>query len=191
MTVAAAGPIMLCANANRRIAVLVHHGGAVSRLSAFVVTLGLLVATICTALADIRPPGHGSGIADVPGRGHRGLYTTGGDEGGRGIKGGRPGGVARAPRSQIAADVAAEGGAGYGVPGNRGSVFEALAARSVQPDDALVVFYGSRNDQGVDPARFFGAALCALNVARRLAPPQRSWSSGRHGRRPTCLPPSH
>jgi lysophospholipase L1-like esterase len=32
------------------------------------------------------------------------------------------------------------------------------------------VFYGSRNDQGVDPAVYFGAALGALNVARRMAP---------------------
>ena len=47
----------------------------------------------------------------------------------------------------IAPDVAAEGGAGYGVRGNHGSVFGDLTARAVQPDDTLVVFFGSRNDQ--------------------------------------------
>ena len=52
---------------------------------------------------------------------------------------------------RIAADVAAEGRAGYGVHGDHGSVFEDLTATAVKPDDALVVFFGSRNDQGVDP----------------------------------------
>ena len=40
---------------------------------------------------------------------------------------------------------------GYGTPGDHGSVFEDLTPRAVEPDDALVVFFGSRNDQGVDP----------------------------------------
>lgn len=37
------------------------------------------------------------------------------------------------------------------MPGDHGNVFEDLTARAVQPDDALVVFFGSRNDQGMDP----------------------------------------
>src|SRR5271155_1459475 len=80
-------------------------------------------------------------------------YTTGTDEGGLGPKSW----TALAWRSlaargvRIAADVAAEGRAGYAVPGDHGSVFEDLTARAVKPDDVLVVFFGSRNDQGVDP----------------------------------------
>ena len=54
---------------------------------------------------------------------------------------------------EIRADVAAEGGAGYGQPGNRGSIFEDLTARAVRGNDVLVVF-GSRNDQPVDPAAY-------------------------------------
>ena len=37
------------------------------------------------------------------------------------------------------AEMAAEAGAGYGVPGDHGGVFEDLTARAVKPDDALVV----------------------------------------------------
>ena len=65
-------------------------------------------------------------------------YTTGGDLGGLGSNGW----TVRAWQwlSQqgvpISADVAAEGGAGYGTRGNRGSVFEDLTADAVKPDDA-------------------------------------------------------
>lgn len=99
-------------------------------------------------------------------------YTTGSGEGGNG------------PQSwpelawqllaergvQIDADVAAEGGAGYGQRGNRGSVFEDLAARAVRNNDVLVVFFGSRNDQPVDPGAFPGLAAGTFNLARAAAP---------------------
>jgi lysophospholipase L1-like esterase len=99
-------------------------------------------------------------------------YTTGTDEGGLG------------PRSwtalawhtlaargmRIAADVSAEGKSGYFVPGDHGSVFEDLTARAVKPDDALVVFFGSRNDQGVDPALLAGRARDTFDLARLIAP---------------------
>ncbi len=137
---------MLCANTNRRTAVLVHHGGFIESGAAFVVTLGLWSpSSVRTALTDNRLPGHGSGNADVPGRGHRRLVHHGGDEGGRGAKGWTAQAWELLARQgvQITADVAAEGGAGYGMRGNRGSIFEGLAARAVRPDDALVVFYGS------------------------------------------------
>lgn len=144
-----------------------------SRVSAFVVTLGLLVATVCaphSRTIDYQVTGRETSMYRVAVIGD--SYTTGGDEGGRGAKGwtAQAWELLAHQGVQIAADVAAEGGAGYGVRGNRGSVFEGLAARAVRPEDALVVFYGSRNDQGVDPATFFGAALGALNVARSAAP---------------------
>jgi hypothetical protein len=74
---------------------------------------------------------------------------------------------------RINADVSAEGGAGYGVPGNHGNVYEALAARAVRTDDALVVFFGSRNDEPADPALLPGAMRSALGIARRAAPSAR------------------
>ena len=99
-------------------------------------------------------------------------YTTGSDLGGLGPRGW----TARAWRelaaqgTPISADVGAEGGAGYGSQGNRGSVFEDLTARTVKPDDALVVFFGSRNDQGVDPAQLSVLACGTFQLARRMAP---------------------
>ena len=99
-------------------------------------------------------------------------YTTGGDLGGLGPNGW----TARAwkglaeYRIPITADVGAEGGAGYGTRGNHGSVFEDLTARTVKPDDVLVVFFGSRNDQNVDPARLSILAYGTFGLARRIAP---------------------
>ncbi len=99
-------------------------------------------------------------------------YTTGGDLGGLGPNGWtacawRELADARVP---ITADVGAEGGAGYGTRGNHGSVFEDLTARTVTPDDVLVVFFGSRNDLNVDPARLSILAYGTFGLARRLAP---------------------
>lgn len=71
---------------------------------------------------------------------------------------------------ELDADVAAEGGAGYGQRGNHGSVFTDLTARAVRRSDALVVFFGSRNDQPVDPATFPGLAADAFGLARLAAP---------------------
>jgi len=70
----------------------------------------------------------------------------------------------------VAPDIAAEGGAGYGVPGNHGSVFGELTARAVHPDDDLVVFFGSRNDQPVDPQDLTVRAHDAFALARKTAP---------------------
>jgi len=99
-------------------------------------------------------------------------YTAGSGEGGNG------------PRSwpqiawqllaaegvEIDADVAAEGGAGYGQRGSRGSVFADLTARAVRSSDDLVVFFGSRNDQPVDPQQLPGLASDAFHLARYAAP---------------------
>ena len=103
-------------------------------------------------------------------------YTTGTNEGGLGPRSwtARAWQILAQGGERIAADVAAEGKAGYGVPGDHGSIFEDLTARAVKPDDALVVFFGSRNDQGIDPgllagkvheARSIGASLCAVREA--------------------------
>ncbi|MGV1087831.1 MAG: Rv0518 family GDSL lipase [Mycobacterium sp.] len=71
---------------------------------------------------------------------------------------------------QVDADVAAEGGAGYGQRGTGGSIFEDLTAQAVRRNDALVVFFGSRNDQPVDPGKFNGFAAETLHLARYAAP---------------------
>ncbi|MGE2833236.1 Rv0518 family GDSL lipase [Mycobacterium sp. SMC-4] len=98
-------------------------------------------------------------------------YTTGSDQGGNGPDGWAPQvwrdlserGIAVTPT------VAAEGGAGYCTRGNRGSVFEDLTVRSVKPSDALVVFFGSRNDMQVDPARLSITMYGTLRLARQIA----------------------
>jgi lysophospholipase L1-like esterase len=102
-------------------------------------------------------------------------YTAGTDEGGLGPKSW----TARAWQTlaqrgvRIAPDVAAEGRAGYGMPGDHGSIFQDLTARAVKPDDALVVFFGSRNDQGFDPQLLAGKARDTFDLARILAPSAR------------------
>jgi lysophospholipase L1-like esterase len=99
-------------------------------------------------------------------------YTTGGELGGLGSKGWTTRAWQLLARQGIAVapDVAAEGGAGYGTRGNHGSVFEDLTADVVKPDDALVVFFGSRNDQGVDPTQLSVLAWGTYQLARRTAP---------------------
>lgn len=71
---------------------------------------------------------------------------------------------------EIDADIAAEGGAGYGQRGSRGSVFEDLTAQAVRRNDVLVVFFGSRNDEPVDPAMFPDFAAGTFQLARFAAP---------------------
>lgn len=102
-------------------------------------------------------------------------YTTGTDEGGRGPNAWTS--LAWRELAQrgmrINADVAAEGRAGYGMPGDHGSVFEDLTAGAVKPDDALVVFFGSRNDQGVGLGLLGDRARNAFDLAHRVAPSAR------------------
>jgi lysophospholipase L1-like esterase len=102
-------------------------------------------------------------------------YTTGTDEGGLGSRAW----TARAWQAlsrqgvQVAPDVASEGRAGYAVVGDHGSVFEDLTARAVRPNDVLVVFFGSRNDQGVDPELLADKARSSFDLAHRIAPSAR------------------
>jgi hypothetical protein len=74
---------------------------------------------------------------------------------------------------QVTPDVAAEGRAGYGVRGDQGNEFGDLTTRAVKPDDALVVFYGSRNDQVVDPNVLSGLVNSAFSMAHGIAPSAR------------------
>lgn len=149
-----------------------------SRLATFVISLGLLVGTFTYAAAPsvgqpdqpYTPPGLDPRLNHIAVIGD--SYTTGSNEGGLGPKGwttlawqnlsGR--GV------KVNADVAAEGGAGYVVRGNRGGIFRDLTARAVKPDDSLVVFFGSRNDKDADPLAMAFMTRDALGLARQLAP---------------------
>ena len=99
-------------------------------------------------------------------------YTAGSDEGGNG---GRAWpellrGLLVLDEVDIDAEIAAEGGAGYGQRGDGGSVFEDLTARAVRRSDALIVFFGSRNDQPVDPQKFPALAADTFQLARFAAP---------------------
>ncbi|MEO3759300.1 GDSL lipase [Mycobacterium sp. B14F4] len=102
-------------------------------------------------------------------------YTTGGEQGGLGEKGWPTQAWQLLARQGVSttADVGAEGGAGYGTRGNRGGLFEDLTAATVKPDDTLVVFFGSRNDQGVDPTQLSILTYGTFQLARRIAPSAR------------------
>jgi lysophospholipase L1-like esterase len=145
----------------------------VSRLVTFVVAIALLVGLLSGQSTPVR---HNeirtldSSLNRVAVVGD--SYTTGGELGGLGSKGWTTRAWQLLARDgiRVAPDVAAEGGAGYGTRGNHGSVFEDLTADAVKPDDVLVVFFGSRNDQGVDPTQLSILAYGTFQLARRTAP---------------------
>jgi lysophospholipase L1-like esterase len=99
-------------------------------------------------------------------------YTTGTDEGGEGPDSwtSRAWLLLADQGTRVDADVAAEGGAGYGIRGNKGSLFEDLTSRVVNRDDALVVFFGSRNDQPVDMRSYPALVGETFQIARQVAP---------------------
>ena len=99
-------------------------------------------------------------------------YTAGSEEGGNGPQAWTEvaWGLLAAEGVDVDADVGAEGGAGYGERGHRGNLFIDLTARTVRRGDDLVVFFGSRNDQPVDPEEFPGMAAETLELARFAAP---------------------
>lgn len=147
-----------------------------SRLATVVITLALLVGMVREAPAPVRayqtltldsPLIHVAVIGD--------SYTTGTEEGGQGPNAW----TARAWQQlahqgvAVAAEVASEGRAGYGALGDHNSVFADLTPRAVKPDDVLVVFFGSRNDQAVDPQLLAEMASYTFRVARRIAPSAR------------------
>lgn len=142
-------------------------------LAGLVVSLALLITAVPPAAPSVQLAGRESGLSRVAVISD--SYTTGTDLGGLGANGwpalvwqmladgGRP----------VTADVAAEGRAGYGVRGDHNSTFGDLTARAVRPDDALVVFFGSRNDQPVDAVQVAVLARDAFELARRRAPTAR------------------
>jgi lysophospholipase L1-like esterase len=145
----------------------------VGRIAASVIP----VAVVCGLLTQrpVPPPAYQTAARGTP-IDHVAVigdsYTTGTDEGGWGPNTWTNRTWATLAREgvQVAPDVASEGRAGYVVRGDHGSVFEDLTNRAVHPDDALVVFFGSRNDHGVDPMQMAGMAHDTLDLARRIAP---------------------
>lgn len=143
------------------------------RLAAFVISLAVAVGMINDCTAPARPyqmVARGTPIDHVAVIGD--SYTTGTAEGGQGQNAwtNRTWLTLARQGVQISPDVASEGRAGYVVRGDHGSVFEDLTGRAVAPDDALVVFFGSRNDEAVDPAQMAGMAHDTFDLARRIAP---------------------
>jgi len=145
----------------------------VRRVAGLVVSLALLITAFPPAAPSVQLAGRESALSRVAVISD--SYTTGTDLGGLGANG-WPALAWRMLADQgrsVTADVAAEGRAGYGVRGDHNSTFGDLTARAVRPDDALVVFFGSRNDQPVDALEVAGLARNALELARRRAPTAR------------------
>jgi lysophospholipase L1-like esterase len=148
----------------------------VSRLITAIVTFAVLLATAAEHRTPVR---HNETLDVAVSVNHIAVigdsYTTGGDLGGLGSNGwtAKAWQLLTQKGIPVSADVAAEGGAGYGTRGNHGSVFEDLTARAVKPDDVLVVFFGSRNDQGVDPTQLSVLAWGTFQLARSTAPKAR------------------
>lgn len=140
------------------------------RVAWLVVSVVLLITAGPPAVPSVQLAGRESAVSRVAVVSD--SYTTGTDLGGLGTNGwpalaweiladrGRP----------VTADVAAEGRAGYVVRGDHHSTFVDLTARAVRPDDAVVVFFGSRNDEPVDPIEVAGSAINAFELTRRRAP---------------------
>lgn len=145
-----------------------------SRIATFVLSMALLVGTLLNA-PSARPTPYRVLTADTPVSRIALIgdsYTNGTAIGGQGPNA-WPNRAWKTLGNQglpVAADVAAEGRAGYGVRGDQGNMFGDLTARVVKPDDALVVFYGSRNDQGVDPNVLSGLIFNAFAQAHGVAP---------------------
>jgi lysophospholipase L1-like esterase len=148
----------------------------VRRTATFAVSLALALGLIREHSASVRPYQNvnlGAPLNNIAVIGD--SYTTGTDEGGQGPRAW----TACAWRTlahdgvEVTPDVASEGRAGYVVHGDHGSVFEDLTARAVRSDDALVVFFGSRNDQEADPSLLADMAHATFELAHRTAPSAR------------------
>lgn len=150
-----------------------------TRLATFAISIVVLVAVASSGLID-----------SAQARPYRALtldlrlkpvavigdsYTTGTNEGGLGANSwtARTWRSLTVPGLRIASEVAAEGRAGYGAIGDHGSIFQDLTAKVVKPEDVLVVFFGSRNDQDVDPVLLAQRVHATFTLARRLAPSAR------------------
>ncbi len=136
---------------------------------AFRIPAAVLLALLGSGLYSIAPA-HAAAAIPVAVIGD--SYTEGSGEGGTGPNSWPQVAWSMLARQGVTVDgsVAAEGAAGYGHPGIHGDLFRDLLPRAVRPDDALVVFFGSRNDQLVDPVAFAGLAADTLLKARFSAP---------------------
>lgn len=143
------------------------------RVAVLVVSIALLIASVPAGPISVQPAGREAPLSRVAVISD--SYTTGTDLGGLGINGwpALAWQILAGQGEPVTADVAAEGRAGYGVRGDHNSTFSDLTARAVRPDDALVVFFGSRNDQPVDAVDVAGLARSAYELARRRAPTAR------------------
>ena len=161
------------------------------RLATVVISLAVVCGLVSQRPAPARPYqpiSRGAPVDQIAVIGD--SYATGTVDGGQGAKAWTTRTWLTLSRQgvQIAPDVASEGRAGYVVRGDHGSVFEDLTARAVHPNDALVLFFGSRNDEGVDPLQLAGMAHDAFDLARRVAPLARLLVIGPPW--PTADPPS-
>lgn len=151
-----------------------------TRLATFAVSLSVLAGLVltCPTPSASRGPAYRPTSMDLRTK-HVAVigdsYTHGTEDGGRGAGSwtARTWRTLAARGMRIVGDVAAEGRAGYGMIGDHGSVFEDLAGRAVRSDDAVVVFFGSRNDQGVDLKVLAEKARVNFDLARRYAPTAR------------------
>ncbi|MGJ6124267.1 SGNH/GDSL hydrolase family protein [Mycolicibacterium sp. Y3] len=140
------------------------------RLAVLVMSLAVTAGLVSTRPVEVMTVSREAPLSHIAVIGD--SYTTGTNFGGLGGKGwpARAWQVLARQGKPVTADVASEGRAGYGVRGDHGSVFGDLTARAVRPDDVLVVFFGSRNDEPVDPLALAGMAWSAFDSARRTAP---------------------
>lgn len=143
------------------------------RVTTLVLSIALLITTVPSAPVAAQPAGRESPVSRIAVISD--SYTTGTDLGGLGDNGwpALAWRILAAQGTPVTADVAAEGRAGYGVRGDHNSTFGDLTARAVRPDDAVVVFFGSRNDQPVEPLDVARLASSAYDLARRTAPAAR------------------
>jgi lysophospholipase L1-like esterase len=137
------------------------------------IALGVLVLTALVVghpASDYRLVTRGSTFNRVAVIGD--SYTNGTKIGGRGANSwpALAWGILARQGIQVDADVAAEGKAGYGVRGDQGNLFSDLTVRAVKGDDALVVFFGSINDQPVDPMLYPTLVAENLQIVRQVAP---------------------
>jgi lysophospholipase L1-like esterase len=145
----------------------------VARITAFAVGLAVLAGLFSKHSAGLRP--YELRTADSPLE-HIAVisdsYTTGTKEGGAGSKAWpvRAWQTLRLEGLQVEADVAAECRAGYAVRGDYDNIFRGLTTRAVHPDDSLVVFFGSRNDQDVHPAVLTEMIHATFDLAHHTAP---------------------
>ncbi|MHA3021509.1 Rv0518 family GDSL lipase [Mycobacterium sp. BMJ-28] len=140
------------------------------RLAVLVMSLAVATGQVSTRPVEVMTVSRDAPVSHIAVIGD--SYTTGTNFGGLGGKGwpARAWQVLARQGKPVKADVASEGRAGYGVRGDHNSVFGDLTARAVRPDDVLVVFFGSRNDEPVDPLTITGLAWNAFDSARRTAP---------------------